>query len=214
MSPDGRWALVFETVEMTSTRPDGRTGSWYPVRKHLVRTEDGYSELLWEASDQQTWIGQTHWLSDGAAVSLRSRGWDKERRLRSHQLIRWDPGEKAFTEFGPEIEASSVQVLARPGSSGVFLWAVWRGFPTDMERLGPIVREALIAVGPDGESHSYSMPKAADDASVMARMIGFDPSGRLLFYGGSFHPPTLGGATAQSIEALDLETGDVTRVYP
>jgi len=216
IAPDGQWVILTETTTDTQQLPDGRTITDYRYTARLVSTNDGSSHLVWQPLDERASITQTYWLDDGSVVSLAAGERDREGLIRTNRVLRWRPEEPGSAAVLAEIEASSVRLLMRPVSNEVVVWAVWyERWRDDAWRTGPqIIREEVFAVDTTGAKRPLPLPETWRQQPMHGSIIGFDHQSRLIAYGTSGEVGFTGERILDHIEALDMDTGEVTRVYP
>jgi len=216
IAPDGQWVVLMEMTKDTQQLPNGRTTTDYYYTARLVSTSDGSSRLVWQSLDERAHITQTYWLEDGGAVSLAVGERDREELISTNRVLHWRPEEPGSPTVLAEIEASSVRLLMRPGSNDVVVWAVWyEHWRDDAWRTGPqIIREEVFAVDTTGAKRPLPLPETWRQQPMHGSIIGFDHQSRLIAYGTSGEVGFTGERILDHIEALDMDTGEVTRVYP
>ncbi|HUU54424.1 MAG TPA: hypothetical protein VMY87_05835, partial [Armatimonadota bacterium] len=217
--PDGRWIILTETISKTAENELGRTYEQQLSARRLVNTEDGQSQEIWRAPDEETRIRALQWLPDGAVVALQQ----VKRDLTTIQpapfhLLRMRPGEDRLSPVGWETEATSVRLFVSPMTDEVFLHAQWWKLTDQQDRVGPpeestLEREELTAVSMDGSTRDLELPSDPGALPYSERIVGFDHRGRLILLGA----PELdedGIPRFKSVHALDVATGQVSAIYP
>jgi ABC-type transport system involved in multi-copper enzyme maturation permease subunit len=230
ISPDGNWIVMRDVVEEIDPRGAAR-GRVDAIR--LIDTRSGESETLWRAQTSYANPGRyledssstaMRWSSDGQTLHALRNYRDKWARsqitLRHYQLMRWSPGERGLEPIGAEIEASHVRLLVPPGSDEALLW-VWQqewGQP-DEQGFVPnprTISEELWSVSREGQVKQLPVAEWPGFRGTPGRELGFDNRGRLIYLAAE---ESESGAVAEalvyrSVEALDLTTGKVDRIYP
>jgi len=216
IAPDGQWVVLMEMTKDTQQLPDGRTITDHCYTARLVSTSDGSSRLVWQSLDERAHITQTYWLEDGGAVSLAVGERDREALIGTNRVLHWRPEEPGSATVLAEIDASSVRLLMRPRSNEVVVWAVWyKRWRDEAWHSGPrIVREEVFALDSTGARRSLPLPKTWRRQSMHGMILGFDYQSRLIAYSTSDETDFMGEPMLDYIEAFDLDTGEVTRVYP
>jgi len=229
ISPDGRWIVMRDAVEEIDPRAGAR-GRLDAIR--LIDTRSGESETLWRAQTNYASPGRyledssstaMRWSSDGETLYALRHYRDKWARslaaLYRYQLMRWSPGEPGLMPIGAEIEASHVRLLVPPGSQEALLW-IWQqewGQPDEQGFAPPrTVGEELLSVSREGKIKRLPDAHWPGFRGSPGRELGFDSRGRLIYLAGE---ESESGAVAEapvyrSVEALDLTTGEVARIYP
>ncbi|MFB3879833.1 MAG: hypothetical protein ACE149_01155 [Armatimonadota bacterium] len=230
ISPDGRWVAMRDVVEEIeqSGAAHGRVDA---IR--LIDTRTGESKTLWRAQTsyplssryiEDSTMGAMKWSSDGKTLyalrHYRDRWAQSVETMRRYQLMRWSEGESGFREIGSEITASHVRLLVPPGSDGVLLW-VWQqeGVRPDEHGYAPeprMVSEELLSVGRDGAVRRLRGTEGRNPLGGTGSELGFDSQGRLICLAGGTGEvnPHTGLPRASRVEAMDIATGEVARVYP
>lgn len=218
ISPDGRWIVLTETISKTAEDELGRPYEQHLSARRLVNTEDGRSQEVWRAPDGRTALRDLRWLPDGTVVALLRVKWDPTTQLLSFRLLRMRPGEGRFSSVGWETEATSVRLFVGPNPNEVFLYAQWWKLTDQQGRIGPreestLEREELTAVSMDGSTRTLELPPAPELSPYVDRIVGFDHRGRLILLGAS-QRDVRSYPAVESVDALDVATGEVTTIYP
>ena len=229
ISPDGRWIVMRDAVEGIGPRGEAR-GRLDAIR--LIDARSGKPETLWRAQTNYASPGRyledssstaMRWSSDGQTLYALRHYRDKWARsqtaLNRYQLMRWSPGEPGLKAIGSEIEASHVRLLVPPGSQEALLW-IWQqewGEPDEHGFAPPrTIGEELLSVSREGEIKRLPDAHWPGFRGSPGRELGFDSRGRLIYLAAE---ESESGAVAEapvyrSVEALDLTTGEVARIYP
>jgi ABC-type transport system involved in multi-copper enzyme maturation permease subunit len=191
ISPDGRWIAFSESYEVGE-----EPGPWAVTHHNaatVVRQDGRESAVVWTAQGQRP-MSMT-WSSDSRALYLMIGPLGRDQKSR---VFRWRPGEKGLSPIGPYLPHPFGTITARPHSQELLVWPYpgWR---------------QKVTVGPglmDGSGHLRPFPDAASTVQFANenQFVGFDDSGRLITL---FGPPRWG-----VVHAVDLDTGQVTRIYP
>jgi hypothetical protein len=196
----------------------------------VIDTRSGESETLWRAQTsyanrsrylEDFSLTAMRWSSDGQTLYALRRYWDRWARsqagLPRYQLMRWSLGEPGLKPIGTEIEASHVRLLVPPAWSGTLL-LVSQYESRQPEEYGPPRVSEQEALEVDKEGHTRRLPTAhwPGFRGSPGRELGFDSRGRLIYLAAE---ESESGAVAEapvyrSVEALDLTTGEVARIYP
>jgi ABC-type transport system involved in multi-copper enzyme maturation permease subunit len=230
ISPDGRWIAMRDAAEEAGLggRMLGRIDA---IR--LTDTGTGESETLWRAQMdyasrgpyvEEERISGLQWSSDGNTLYALRAYWDRRTlspgSQHRWQLMRWSQGDPALKPIGPEIVASYVRLLVPPGSQDALLW-VWHQQQVQPDRYGyapppRTISEELLSVSREGEIKRLPVAQRPGFRGSPGRELGFDNRGRLIYLAAE---ESESGAVAEapvyrSVEALDLTTGKVDRIYP
>jgi ABC-type transport system involved in multi-copper enzyme maturation permease subunit len=230
ISPDGQWIVMRDVVEEV----DQRGAAHRRVDAILlVEVNTGRSSTLWsDTTDyprrgpyiEDVRMSALQWSSDGKTLFALRAYWARQAysvsSLRRYRLMRWSPGEAGLKPIGEEIEASHVRLLVPPGSQEALLW-IWqqewgqpdeRGFVPAPRTIG----EELRSVSREGQVKRLPVADWPGFRGTPGRELGFDSRGRLIYLVGE---ESESGAVAEapvyrSVEAVDLTTGKVDRIYP
>jgi hypothetical protein len=230
ISPDGRWIVMRDAIEAIDQRgaAHGRVDA---IR--LIDTRSGESETLWRAHTnyprrgpfiEDVRMSAMQWSSDGKTLYALRAYWNRQAysvsSLHRYQLMRWSPGEAGLMPIGEEIEASYVRLLVPPGSDEALLW-LRQQEEVRPDEYGSAARprpmsEELLSVSRDGAVHRVRANRGKEPSGSTRTELGFDSRGRLIYLVGDRGEvdPHTGLPEASRVEALELRTGEVTRVYP
>jgi hypothetical protein len=219
IAPDGRWIILTETISRTAEDEFGNPFEEQVTPFRLVNTEDGRSQEIWRAPDEWTALRDLRWFPDGTVVALLQLKRDLAAHRAPFHLLRMRPGEGRFFPVGWQTEATYVRLLVGSTTDEAFVHAQWWAYPDKQEPTDPYVpptleREELTAVSMDGSARQIELPPAPGATPYAKRTIGFDNQGRLIAYGTSGEVDFTGEEILDYIEAFDLDTGELTRVYP
>jgi ABC-type transport system involved in multi-copper enzyme maturation permease subunit len=229
ISPDGRWIVMRDVVEEIDTRGAAR-GRVDAIR--LIDSRSGESEALWRAETsypnrgrylEDSSLAATLWSSDGRTLyalrHYRDRWARSEADLRHYRLMRWSPGEPALQPVGPDIVASYVRLLVPPGSDDALLFVRQQERSArdryEYEPPPRTVSQALLRVTREGATKRLPAARWPGFPGSPASELGFDNRGRLIYLA---EDESAAAAVPEeryrSVQALDLSTGEVDRIYP
>jgi hypothetical protein len=230
ISPDGRWIAMRDTVEEIDQRGAAR-GRVDAIR--LVEVNTGSSRTLWsDTTDyprrgpfiEDVRMSALQWSSNGKTLYALRAYWNRQARsvssLHRYQLMRWSPGEPGLMPIGEEVEASYVRLLVPPGSEEALLWVRQQEEARPDEygsaALPRTISEELLSVSRDGVVRRVRATRGKEPPGSTGTELGFDSRGRLIYLAAeeSESGAVAGAPVYRSVEALDLRTGEVTRVYP
>ncbi|HUU53668.1 MAG TPA: ABC transporter permease [Armatimonadota bacterium] len=218
ISPDGRWLILTEMISKTAEDEAGRSYEQRLEAALLVNTVDGRSQEIWRAPDEWPVLRDLRWLPDGTVVALLRVKWDPTTQLVSFRLLRMRPGEDRLSPVGWEIEATSVRLFVGSTPDEAFVHAQSWDYPDEQDHMGPPVpptleREELTAVSMDGSTRKLELPPDPGALPYSERIVGFDHRGRLIVLGAS-QQDLRSYPAFDSVDALDVATGQVTAIYP
>ena len=219
ISPDGRWIVLPDTISRNAENDLGETYEQHLSAWLLVNTEDGRSQEIWRAPDEETRSRALQWLPDGTLLALQIGPYDRTIARRAFHLLTMRPGEDRLSPVGWEIEATSVRLFVGPTPDEVFVYAQsWKH--TDEQSRGgryyvepTLEREELTAVSMDGSTRLLDIPPNPGALPYSERIVGFDHRGRLIVLGAS-QRDLRSYPAFDRVDALDVATGEVTTIYP
>jgi len=120
-----------------------------------------------------------------------------------------------MTPIGPEIECTTIQLLARPHSDQAILrWLDWE-WPRERRGQARLISGSLVVADAAGAWHSMPFGDGSAQSAVEHAPIGFDSQGRLIFLAETSGLDIRSGEPRfNRIEALDLDTGAAEQIYP
>ena len=218
ISPDGRWIVLTYTIAKTAEDKAGQSYEQHLSARRLVNTEDGRSQEIWRAPGERVTLRDLQWLPDGTVVALLRGKWNPPVQPAPFRLLRMRPGEGRFSPVGWDIEATYVRLFVGPMTDEVFVYAQWWKHTDDQGFIGPYVeptleREELTVVSMDGSTRNLELPPAPGLPPYAHRIVGFDHRGRLIVLGASQRDDSV-YPFFQRVHALDVDTGQVTTIYP
>ena len=185
-------------------------------RLHVVSTDSGESRVIWR-EDRRSYslVGVATWSGDGRFLYLLPRRYDEPRRKRLHRLLCWSRQADEMTPIGPEIECTTIQLLARPHSDQAILrWLDWE-WPRERRGQARLISGSLVVADAAGAWHSMPFGDGSAQSAVEHAPIGFDSQGRLIFLAETSGLDIRSGEPRfNRIEALDLDTGAAEQIYP
>jgi len=191
ISPDGRWIAFTDSYDV-GEEPGPRAVTHHNAAT-VVSRDGPESSVIWTAQGQKH-VSMT-WSSDARALYLLIGPSGPPYKSR---VFRWRPGEKTLSPIGPYLPRPFGTIAARPRSQELLVWLYpgWRQKAT----VGPWLM--------DTRGHVRPFPDAASTVQFANEniLLGFDDSGRLITL---FGPPRWG-----VVHAVDLDTGQVKRIYP
>ncbi len=214
ISPDGKWIAVYEYTAQETEHPGD--GPREVHRLHVVPTDSGDSRVIWR-EDRRSYslVGVATWSGDGRFLYLLPRRYDEPRRKRLHRLLCWSRQADEMTPIGPEIECTTIQLLARPHSDQAILrWLDWE-WPRERRGQARLISGSLVVADAAGAWHSMPFGDGSAQSAVEHAPIGFDSQGRLIFLAETSGLDIRSGEPRfNRIEALDLDTGAAEQIYP
>jgi len=214
LSPDGKSFALLEAMWPEKPEPGARRSVIQTL--HLIPTAGGPSEVIWQGVSSPPTLQDAAWSGTNRFLYLVMHSWHEPSRRPFHCLLSLDRESHEITQIGPEVAYGPIALIPRPRSDQIVLWCLeydWKheGWP------GPRLLGGHLALAdPDG----WRPLPSAEESSRFAMEhgpIGFDHRGRLIllrreqstrlreepFY-----------ALHDRLEALDLDTGEVEKIYP
>jgi hypothetical protein len=189
----------------------------------VVICADGQERrVIWQSSDDPFTtlysMRDTAWASDGAVLyavaytDLRRHGLASATRKSRERIYVWTPDQERMEPASFMFWNCIVRLTPVPRSDQVLAWVIepdrsgyLRGYRPELLRLGtPTLSGTAFLLDPDGRCTEIEFPGGAEKLVKDYVACGFDDQGRLIIQ----------PRDATSIHALDLQTGEIKKLYP
>jgi len=237
--PDGRSPKGFYTPEWTEETYQSQVkgvsadGQWVALTEHqstgegnkavsedrlvVVRADGAGSQVIWSGSDQDeeranirplAWSskGQTLYAAVTRAKSRAEQGLNWRNRWYEPAMYAWSPGQDRLQRIGPTIAYRVTEFRPVPGSEEVLVWALDpKEYPEGYDEFGRIAESGqAFLVSPQGRTREVEFDGGSQKLVKEYVPLGFDDQSRLI----------VEARKGDCLRALDLNTGEMERIYP
>jgi len=217
MSADRQWVALSESrsIEQGDIAVD-------ESRLLVIRADGKERRVIWNSSDDPLAtpysMRDTAWASHDAVLyavaytNLHRHGPSSRTGESSARVYVWTPDQQLMQPVGDIHWDSVVRLTPVPSSDQVLVWAIepdrsgsLGDFRPELLRLGiPTLSGTTFLLAPDGRRSEIEFQGGPEKLVKDYVVCGFDDQGRLILQPGN----------ASSIQALDLQTGEIKKLYP
>jgi hypothetical protein len=173
--------------------------------------------VIWSGSDQDeeranirplAWSskGQTLYAAVTRAKSRAEQGLNWRNRWYEPAMYAWSPGQDRLQRIGPTIAYRVTEFRPVPGSEEVLVWALDpKEYPEGYDEFGRIAESGqAFLVSPQGRTREVEFDGGSQKLVKEYVPLGFDDQSRLI----------VEARKGDCLRALDLNTGEMERIYP